>query len=337
MISNLFDYNILCRNTFKLECTVKEWIEFNEKSDLPKVAEMIAGRKFRCIGAGSNMLFPDRYDGVLLHPAILNFETKRDATGNLLLKLGAGLEMDTVIERLAKAGIWGMENLSHIPGEVGAAAVQNVGAYGVEIKDFISEVECFDLKNREFVKLSVADCHYAYRDSIFKCEESRHRYIVTEVILSISANEGAKLGYANLHTLSERYSELTPNIVRDEIIMMRDRKLPKVDLIGSAGSFFKNPVISTAKFESLQTRYPAMPHYATPEGYKIPAAWLIEQCGLKEYRLGGAAVWRNQPLVIVNAEGNATYSDIITLEHHIIEKISQKFGITLHPEVDHIS
>ena len=269
-----------------------------------------------------------------------------------------------------------MENLSYIPGEVGASAVQNIGAYGVEVKDVIHKVYCYDTLEEEFVSFSVEECGYGYRDSIFKNPEIKGRYIVTHVVFTLSREPQPRLDYAHLkeavaeaaslssdprlpggrHPLAEGGMSLpsdttsafdarvTPAIIRKVIIKIRKEKLPEPSVVGSAGSFFKNPVISLEHFARIESAARAehgpdykVPHYNLPDGpVKVPAAWMIEQCGWKGKRSGGAAVWDKQPLVIVNYTGNAYPEEIIGLEKRIIASVKAKFGVDLHPEVEHV-
>ena len=242
---------------------------------------------------------------------------------------------DDFIANVAGNGLWGPENLSLIPGEVGASAVQNIGAYGVEAKDIISGVVCLDTSDWTKTVFKVGECAYGYRDSRFKHE--RGRYIITSVLFRVTRKYSPKLDYGGVRAALEGrdLQALTPMDVREAIIGIRNAKLPDPAQIGSAGSFFKNPVISREHFEIFAT--PDTPHYDLPDGtVKVPAAWLIDQCGFRGKTLGGAQVYEKQPLVIVNASGNATPEEVITLENQIIAAVQDRYEITLHPEVDHI-
>ena len=292
-----------------------------------------------------------------------------DAPTEILVSVGAGVVFDDFCDWAAKEGLWGVENLSYIPGEVGASAVQNIGAYGVEVKDVIRTVYCYDTVEEEFVKFDVSECEYGYRDSVFKNPEIKGRYIVTHVVFALSRTPQPKLEYGHLDAAVKdaqavKDAALTPALIRKVIIKIRKEKLPEPSVVGSAGSFFKNPVISADHFARIEAAAKAehgadykVPHYildyptvADPtslrEGeadvaissqlVKVPAAWMIEQCGWKGRRSGGAAVWDKQPLVIVNYTGDAYPEEIIGLERRIIESVKNKFGVELHPEVDHI-
>ena len=263
----------------------------------------------------------------------------------VLVSVGAGVVFDDFCDWAAKEGLWGVENLSYIPGEVGASAVQNIGAYGVEVKDVIKTVYCYDTVEEEFVNFDVEDLEYGYRDSAFKDPEVKGRYIVTHVVFALSRNPQPKLDYGHLKEAVEAAgTEITPALVRKVIIKIRKEKLPDPSVMGSAGSFFKNPVISAEHFARIEAAAKAelgsdckVPHYDLPDGtVKVPAAWLIEQCGWKGKRSGNAAVYDKQPLVIVNYTGEAFPEEIISLERRIIASVKAKFDIILHPEVEHI-
>ena len=272
-------------------------------------------------------------------------ERVEESVKPVLVSVGAGVVFDDFCDWAAKEGLWGVENLSYIPGEVGASAVQNIGAYGVEVKDVIRTVYCYDTVEEEFVKFDVSECGYGYRDSIFKNPDIKGRYIVTHVVFSLSREPQPKLEYGHLkEAVMNSVSALTPEAIRKVIIKIRKEKLPEPSVMGSAGSFFKNPVISAEHFGRIEAAAKEehgpdykVPHYGLPDGtVKVPAAWLIEQCGWKGKRSGGAAVYDKQPLVIVNYTGEAYPEEIIGLEKRIIASVKAKFGVELHPEVEHI-
>ena len=263
----------------------------------------------------------------------------------------AGVVFDDFCAWAAAEGLWGPENLSLIPGEVGASAVQNIGAYGVEAKDIITGIRAWDRVERRFVEIDPADCEYGYRTSRFKTEW-KGRYIITAVTYCLSKDPQPKLDYGGVRKALEAAGHnvipgptgnLTPQAIRDTIIDIRRQKLPDPEEVGSAGSFFCNPVISREHFEQIvktarEDNGPdyLVPHYEVGDSIKVPAAWMIEQCGFKGATNGGAQVYPKQPLVIVNASGNASPEEIIGLEQRVINAIAAKYGITLHPEVEHI-
>ena len=302
--------------------------------------------RLKHIGGGSNLLFTGDFPGTVLHSAIRHIDVISDSDDEVLVRVGAGVEFDKLCEWAARRGLWGPENLSHIPGEAGAAAVQNIGAYGVEAKDIIREVRAFDLVSRKFLTFSVEECNYGYRDSFFKSPEGKDRYIITGIVFAFRRNGSPILEYGNLReTLLSRCPCPTPSDVRETIISIRRTKLPEVSEVGSAGSFFKNPVVSREVFGNvvrISGRDEAsVPHYPVPgpggePWVKIPAAWLIDQCGWKGAVRGGAGVWPSQPLVIINASGDASPEEILALEECIRMSVSDRFGIVLSPEVEHI-
>ena len=335
MITRLQDYNLRTANTFRLDARCDEWIEYTSAEDLPAIRAIIGDRRYMNIGQGANLLFADDFRGIVLQSKILDVEIRRHGTDELLARVGAGVSMDAFIAQCASQSVWGLENLSGIPGHAGASAVQNVGAYGVEAGDPIVRVEAYDMITGEYVEFGHDDCSFAYRDSIFKHE--RNRYVITYVTYRLSTVPAPVLDYGHLRKSLPEDCILSPMAVRDAVLSMRSAKLPEVDEIGSAGSFFKNPVVSEAKFAELRRQSDTdVPHYRVGEDYKIPAAWLIDQCGLKGYSIGGAKVWELQPLIIVNASGRATAAEILAVESHVLEQVSTRFDIELQPEVDHI-
>ena len=302
--------------------------------------------RLKHIGGGSNLLFTGDFPGTVLHSAIRHIDVISDSDDEVLVRVGAGVEFDKLCEWAAGRSLWGPENLSHIPGEAGAAAVQNIGAYGVEAKDIIREVRAFDLVSRKFLTFSVEECNYGYRDSFFKSPEGKDRYIITGIVFAFRRNGSPILEYGNLReTLLSRCPCPTPSDVRETIISIRRTKLPEVGEVGSAGSFFKNPVVSREVFDNVVRvsgrDEASVPHYPVPvpggePWVKSPAAWLIDQCGWKGAVRGGAGVWPSQPLVIINASGDASPEEILALEECIRMSVSDRFGIVLSPEVEHI-
>ena len=344
-------------NTFGMKVKARCFMEYDSVADLVDIEFEELARPVLHIGGGSNLLFTDDFKGTVLHSKInfieiledCHFDRDSDCHSTVYVSVGSGVVFDDFCDWAAKEGLWGVENLSYIPGEVGASAVQNIGAYGVEVKDVIRTVYCYDTIDEEFVSFDVEDCEYGYRDSVFKDPEVKGRYIVTHVVFALSRTPQPKLEYGHLETAvkeaqSSRGSELTPALIRKVIIKIRKEKLPEPSVMGSAGSFFKNPVISAEHFAKIEAAVKAefgadykVPHYDLPDGtVKVPAAWMIEQCGWKGRRSGGAAVWDKQPLVIVNYTGEAYPEEIIGLERRIIDSVKNKFGVELHPEVDHI-
>ena len=349
MIKTEYYKDLTKMNTFGMKVKARCFVEYDSVADLVDIEFEELARPVLHIGGGSNLLFTDDFKGTVLHSKINFIEILDECPGasddEVLVSAGSGVVFDDLCDWAAKEGLWGVENLSYIPGEVGASAVQNIGAYGVEVKDVIRTVYCYDTVEEEFVKFDVSECEYGYRDSVFKNPEIKGRYIVTHVVFALSRTPQPKLEYGHLaEAVAALAAKLTPALIRKVIIKIRKEKLPEPSVVGSAGSFFKNPVISAELFAKIEAAAKAehgadckVPHYDLPDGtVKVPAAWMIEQCGWKGRRSGGAAVWDKQPLVIVNYTGEAYPEEIIGLERRIIDSVKHKFGVELHPEVDHI-
>jgi len=316
--------SLLPYNTFGIDVKAKVFAEYSSVDELRQVLTEHRGERILHIGQGSNLLFTKDFDGVILHSGMARARFLDDET----VEAQNGLRLDDLIAQLTDMGYCGMEKLSLIPGEVGASAVQNVGAYGCEAKDVIVSVKTLDVETLEERIFSNAECRFGYRDSIFK-HELKGRYIVTSVVYHVSKGDATR--------------------TREEIIETRNGKLPRVGEVGSAGSFFMNPFVPESQAAELLKLYPDMPHYPVQQEsslpslqggaggrlVKVPAAWLIEQCGWKGKTLGGAQVWPKQPLVIVNAN-NATPQDIMDLAAAICADVKQRFGIDIHPEVNYI-
>ena len=304
------DISLLQYNTFGMDVKAKTFIEYYSLDELRQVLKEHRGERILHIGQGSNLLFTKDFDGVILHSGMARARFLDDET----VEAQNGLRLDDLIAQLTDMCYCGMEKLSLIPGEVGASAVQNVGAYGCEAKDVILRVHTLDVETLEERVFSNEECRFGYRDSAFK-HELKGRYIVTSVVYHVSKGDATK--------------------TRKEIIETRNGKLPKVGEVGSAGSFFMNPFVPEEQANALLKQYPDMPHFASPQGVKIPAAWLIEQCGWKGKTLGGAQVWPKQPLVIVNAN-HATPQDIIDLAKQVSDSVFERFNIRINPEVNYI-
>ena len=332
-MKELKNISLLPYNTFGIDAKAKLFIEYYSLDELRQVLKEHKGEQILHIGQGSNLLFTSDFNGVILHSGMAHAKFLDDET----VEAQNGLRLDDMIAQLTDMGYSGLEKLSLIPGEVGASAVQNVGAYGCEAKDVIVRVNTLNVETLEERVFTNEECRFGYRDSIFK-HELKGKYIVTSVVYKVKPGDATK--------------------TREEIIATRMAKLPTVGEVGSAGSFFMNPFVPEEKANELLAQYPDMPHFETPSPcrvkssarsdalwssvehsgercVKIPAAWLIEQCGWKGKTLGGAQVWPKQPLVIVNAN-NATPEDIIALAAQVSASVKEKFGIDIHPEVNYI-
>ncbi len=337
MIKRFSQYDLSAQNTFRMKVSCACYLEYDSAADLKEIDFDSLPKPVISIGEGSNILFTGNFGGTVLRSKINYIKYFDVGADTVPLAVGAGVKWDDLVLKTCQDGLWGAENLSLIPGTVGAAAVQNIGAYGVEAKDIIAGVTCFDMLKKEKTAFKVEECRYGYRDSIFKTAEFKSRYIVTGVLFRLSRKALPKIEYGALKSVFAEHAPESPMQVRDAVIAIRDAKLPAPEKTGSAGSFFKNPVVSPVEFARICEGYESVPHYLLPGGFvKVPAAWLIEQCGLKGKVLGGAAVYDKQPLVIVNNSGDASSEDILALEKHIIENVKEKFGVELHPEVEHI-
>ena len=400
MVTRHETYDLSAQNTFGMKVSCRLYVEVTEPEDLLTLDFDALPQPLFVMGGGSNLLFTGDFPGTVLHMGnqgmrfldsasgsarndknsseaesdalVISTKAEGRAEKSVLVRVAAGVVFDDFCAWAAAEGLWGPENLSLIPGEVGASAVQNIGAYGVEAKDIIDTVHAFDRQERRFVDIPGADCGYGYRTSRFKTDW-KGRHIITAVTFRLSAVPQPKLDYGGVRkALEARFlhpsgvrndkasvipseakeskvvmpdliGHLTPQMIRDTIIGIREQKLPDPKEIGSAGSFFCNPVIERAHFERIVALAKAengpdyeVPHYDVGEKVKVPAAWMIDQCGFKGMRLGGAQVYPKQPLVIVNATGTATPEEIVALEQRVIGTIKDKYGIELHPEVEHV-
>lgn len=335
-----YDKDLTGYTTFGIPAKARMFVEYKSVKELDRLSrttEFIDSELLH-IGEGSNLLFVSDYSGMVLHSAIRGITRYDKDADTVYAIVGAGERMEDVIEWAIAEGLSGLENLSGIPGEAGASAVQNVGAYGVEAGELIHSVECFDLESRQTVKFSGEECRFSYRDSRFK-GEWKGRYIILRVAFRLDpTGEARHLEYGQLKSLAERLGHTpTPAEVREEILKIRASKLPDPKEIGSAGSFFKNPVISRYYFTEEVLPFDAeMPYYEVGEHLvKVPAGWLIEHAGLKGYAIGGAYVYPDNCLVIAN-DGTATADDVVKLSAYIRKEVRRRFKIELEPEVNFI-
>lgn len=329
------NYSLKHHNTFGIDARCRRFVEFESSNEVVSfVKESKLKTPYFVIGAGANVLFTKDYDGTILRSAIKGINLEPSIDGATMC-VGSGENWDEIVSYAVENHLYGAENLSLIPGDVGASAVQNIGAYGVEAKDLISKVEAVDLSTGEIVVFSNADCHYGYRQSRFK-NEWRGRYFITYVTFNFSSVFKPCLDYGNIRFYLEQkgIDKLTAEELRKAIIEIRRAKLPDPDVLGNGGSFFMNPIVDRRKFEELLTQYPSMPHYSVDAGHeKIPAGWMIEQCGWKGRSLGRASVYEKQALVLINL-GGATGDEVLHLCQAVCEDVFKKFGVEIHPEVN---
>ena len=331
-MKDIRDYSLLRHNTFGIDAMCSRFLEYADEKEAQQVASVLRDTElpFLIIGGGSNLLLTHDFEGIVVHSAMKGCQVK-----GTQLTCGSGVVWDDVVALSLDAELYGMENLSLIPGDVGASAVQNIGAYGVEAKDFIVCVEAVEIATGQIRTFTNADCQYGYRDSRFK-HDWKNRYLMLRVTYQLSDTFRPKLDYGNIRAELERKGIAEPTAwqLRQTIIDIRREKLPDPDVMGNAGSFFMNPVVSREKYESLAAKYEGMPHYTIDADHeKIPAGWLIDQCGWKGRSLGRAGVHDRQALVLVN-RGGATGSEIVTLCETIRRDVRERFGIDIHPEVN---
>ena len=337
MIKVKENYFIKELHTFRMPVYARWFVEYETVDELRSLlqSDLLKQNKFLPIGGGSNLLFVrERYEGVLLHSAIKEISILQETESEVFVKVGAGIVWDDFVAYCVSQGWGGAENLSYIPGEVGASAIQNIGAYGVEAKDCIEAVTAIDIEHNRIVILDKTHCRYAYRSSRFKTDW-KGRYIITHVLYRLHKTFQPNLEYGALkRELSERnLNVLTAQTLREVIIDIRRSKLPDPKQIGSAGSFFMNPIISSEQFELLRPLYPDMPHYDMGNNrVKVPAGWMIEQLGWKGRRVGCVGVYSKQALVIVNY-GGASGDDVARLSQRIQQDVQKHFGIEIKPEV----
>ena len=322
-------------NTFGIDVSASKFLEYNSEDEL---RELIAAGDvtvpYLHVGGGSNLLFTKDYEGVVLHSRITGIEVTAEDEDEVSVRVGAGMVWDDFVAYCVERNWYGAENLSLIPGEVGASAVQNIGAYGVEVKDLISSVETINIRGEKRV-FRTDECKYAYRKSVFKQPDMKPVF-VTYVNFHFSKKEHYTLDYGTIRQELVKYPAVDLRTLRRVIIGIRESKLPDPKILGNAGSFFMNPIVPRARFEKLQDEYPSMPHYdVDTESVKIPAGWMIDQCGWKGKSLGSAAVHDKQALVLVNL-GGATGTDIVALSDAVRASVYERFGIDIHPEVNFI-
>lgn len=334
------DYSLKAHNTFGIDVCCKHFVEYDNIHELRDILARLQseGRKeLLHIGQGSNLLFTGDYNGTILHSAIRDWEVVKENNRSVWVRVGAGIVWDDFVATCVDKGWYGIENLSLVPGEVGASAVQNIGAYGVEVEEYIQCVEAVNVATQESRIFTHDECEYGYRKSIFKTS-LKGQYIITYVILQLSKEFVPNYKYAGLVREVEARGikeSATAKDLRQIIIEIRENKLPDPKKMGNAGSFFMNPILSADAFQRFQALHPDAPHYVSEEGVKVPAGWLIEQSGWKGKSLGNAAVHDKQALVLVN-RGYATGSDIIALCEAVQRSVKERFGIELHPEVNFI-
>lgn len=335
-MKDFYDFNLKEHNTFGIDVKCRRFIEFESVDELLQIVNSLtdADKPLLVLGGGSNMLFTADYEGTVLHSAIKGHVAVQTDEG-IMLRCGSGEVWDDIVSLCVSNRMYGAENLSLIPGDVGASAVQNIGAYGAEAKDIILKVEAVDLQTGKMCEFTNEECEYAYRKSKFK-GEWRNRFVIIYVTYKLSEVFCPCLDYGNIRAELEKRNIKVPTAeqLRNVIIDIRNEKLPDPKVEGNAGSFFMNPVVPKAKYEELVARFGNVPHYSVDDNNeKIPAGWMIDQCGWKGKSLGKAGVHSRQALVLVN-RGGAEGKDVVALCDAIKRDVRDKFGIDIVPEVN---
>ncbi|MEI7803332.1 MAG: UDP-N-acetylmuramate dehydrogenase [Bacteroidota bacterium] len=329
--------SLLPFNTFHIDVAAKYFAEIKSENDF---SELLSDEKFRSnekliLGGGSNILFTKNFDGIVVKNSFTGISIVKEDDNYVWVKAAAGEVWHQFVLWCIEKNLAGLENLSLIPGQVGAAPMQNIGAYGVEIKDLFDELEAIEIATAEKVNFKNAECEFGYRESVFK-NKFKNQFLISSVTFRLSKKPKFNVNYGDIKmTLDEmRVNELTIKAVSDAVIKIRSSKLPDPNVLGNAGSFFKNPVISQTEFEIFISKNPIAPNYPQKDGtVKIPAGWLIEQCGWKGKIVGHTGSHKTQALVLVNY-GGATGNEVFQLALDIQKSVHDKFGITIQPEVN---
>lgn len=332
----LHDVDLTPFNTFGLAASARCFAVLDNAADLPELVKLpeFARENVLWLGGGSNVLFMQDYPGLVVHMRNKGIREIGRSDGLVYVEAQAGEVWHEFVLQTLAMGLSGLENLSLIPGTVGASPVQNIGAYGVEVKDVIHSVRCFDLDTGAFVELDNADCAFAYRESLFK-QQGKGRYVIVAVVFALKEVFQPNVRYGDLAAvLAERCAgrAVTAKDVSAAVCSIRMSKLPDPKVLGNVGSFFKNPVVTVEKASALQAQYPDMPHYPQADGsVKLAAGWLIDQCRLKGHQIGGAAVHDKQALVLVNKQ-QAKAGEVYALAEYVCRAVAEKFGVALHAE-----
>jgi UDP-N-acetylmuramate dehydrogenase len=318
-------------NTFGINATAKEYAEFESIEDLKQID---LKKNHLILGGGSNILFTRDVNGLVLKNNIRGIDMLDETEDHVIVKAGAGENWHQLVLSAVDRGFGGMENLSLIPGNTGASPMQNIGAYGVEIKDIFDSLEAFSIADKTTVTFKNEDCHFGYRESIFK-NKYKGQFIICSVSFRLNKKPSINTSYGAVSQELEKMGVINPSIkdVSNAVIKIRSSKLPDPKNIGNAGSFFKNPVVEKDLADSLKSTYPDMPYFITGDRVKLAAGWLIEQCGWKGYRRGDAGCYDKQALVLVNY-GSATGNEIYDLSEEILQSVKEKFKVTLEREVN---
>ncbi len=334
MIQRYEQINLRDRNSFRVEQRAACLVEFETAEELRSLFAAGVPDRWTVLAGGNNILFTRDYEGLLLTPVARGIECLEEDAASVLLRVEAGVEWDDLVARAVDEGLWGIENLSLIPGKAGAAPVQNIGAYGCEAKDVIERVHCFDTETLRERVLERDACAFGYRDSIFK-RELKGRVVITAIEVRLGRRPQPGLGYGDVEREVAARGGATLRNIREAICAIRRAKLPDPAVTGNAGSFFKNPVVERATAERLLADHPDMPHYATadPARVKLAAGWLIDRTGLKGYAEGRVGIHERQALVLVN-RGGATGAEVIAFARRVQQRVAERFGVEIDTEVN---
>lgn len=330
------NYSLKALNTFGIDVKARYYVAVNSVEELKKALGQKWEYPILVLGGGSNMLLTQDLERVVLHICIKGIEEIKRSDDRVHLRVASGENWHDLVLFCLEQDFGGLENLSLIPGNVGTAPIQNIGAYGVELKDVFLGCEIMEIATGERKYMDLEACEFGYRDSVFK-RALKNQVIITSVDLKLSVSDHQiKTAYGDIAGKLRENGIDHPSIkdVSDAVIAIRQSKLPDPAQLGNSGSFFKNPELETAEFEKLQQRCPEIPNYPMDNGQiKVPAGWLIDQAGLKGYRVGDAGVHKKQALVLVNY-GQAKGSEILAMAKHVQDVVSERFGISLQPEVN---
>jgi len=330
------NYCLKENNTFKINAVAETFVEYDSDNEILqylKGYKDISDRKLLILGEGSNILFKGDFHGTIIHPKTAKIEIIQNSDEKIVVCAQAGCIWDDFVEWTINYKAYGLENLSLIPGTVGASAVQNIGAYGIEAGDFIESVTYFDLKESKIVTIKGKDCAFAYRNSIFKTK-LKNSIIILSVNFCLNTSPSINADYADIKSYFGTKTDINPSELRNAVIEIRNNKLPEPKIVGNAGSFFKNPLVDKAKFDELLAEFVDLRYYSLDNNmYKIAAGWMIDKCGLKGFEKNGVAVHEKQALVIINRTGNVSGRDIVEFSELIQNKVFEVFKIKLEPEV----
>ena len=333
MIREFHQISLRDRNSFGVEQRAAHLVEFETPDDLREIFARGIPPRWMVLSGGNNVLFTEDYDGLLLTPVARQITILEERGETIRVRAEAGVEWDDLVEWAVERGLWGVENLSLIPGKAGAAPVQNIGAYGCEAADTIRRVEMFCVETATMLTLDAAHCGFGYRESVFK-HALKGRVVITAVELELSRTPRPRLGYGDVEREVEARGGATLRNIREAVCAIRRSKLPDPAVLGNAGSFFKNPVVEAPVAGALLAEYPDMPHYPAPEGrVKLAAGWLIDRAGMKGHREGNVGVHERQALVLVNY-GGATGGEVIAFAHRVRQRVRERFGIEIDTEVN---